>query len=52
MTKEEFFKTRDYIYNYLVKMEIIEDKDTNYKKIDFVLGDILNVDWEELKINA
>ena len=51
MTKEQFFETRDYVYKYLVDSKVIEDNDDNYKKIDYVLGEILNVDWEESLIN-
>jgi len=46
MTRDKFYEIRNSIYNELLENKIIQETDYNFMKIDEILGNLLDVNWE------
>ena len=47
----QFHELRNKIFRSLVINDLIQDNDKNFEKIDFILAQILPIDWEAEETN-
>ena len=47
MNTQEYHRKRNELYQKMVDVSLIEDTDDNFQMVDTILGELLDVDWDD-----